>query len=70
MKKKLIILKEKQLNMKQNIAKRKQEEVEEWHREKLNIEKQKCRLLKELLETRTSSKRFKTDDDADSSYDD
>lgn len=55
--------------MKQNIAKRKQEEAEEWHREKLNLEKQKCRLLKELLETRTS-KRFKTDDDADSSYGD
>jgi len=66
--KKLIALKERQLDIKQNIAKRKQEETAEWHRDKLNIEKQKCRFLKELLEIHTSSrsKRFKTD----SSYED
>lgn len=70
MKKKLIVLKERQLDIKQNIAKRKQEEAAEWHRDKLNIEKQKCRLLKKLLDTRTlsHSKRFKTD--RDSSYKD
>lgn len=70
MKKKLIVLKERQLDIKQNIAKRKQEEAAEWHRDKLNIEKQKCRLLRELLDTRTlsHSKRFKTD--RDSSYED
>lgn len=66
MKKKLIALKERQLNIKQNTAKRKLEEAAEWHRDKLHIEKQKCRLLKELLETRTSfnSKKFKTDTDS------
>jgi len=66
--KKLIALKERQLDIKQNIAKRKQEEAAEWHRDKLNIENQKCRFLKELLEIHTSSrsKRFKTD----SSYED
>ncbi|EFN61484.1 hypothetical protein EAG_15488 [Camponotus floridanus] len=69
-KKKLIALKERQLDIKQNIAQRKQEEAEDWHREKLNIEKQKCRLLRELLETRTlsHSKRFKTG--TDNSYED
>jgi len=62
-KKKLIALKERQLDIKQNIAKCKQEEAAEWHRDKLNIERQKCRFLKELLEIHTSSrnKRFKTD---------
>lgn len=69
MKKKLIALKERQLDIKQNIAQRKQEEAEDWQRE-TNIEKQKCRLLRELLETRTlsHSKRFKTG--TDSSYED
>lgn len=70
MKKKFIALKERQLEVKQNIAGRKLEEATEWHRDKLNIEKQKCRLLTELLETRTlsDSKKFKTD--TDSSYED
>lgn len=70
MKRELIALKERQLDIKQNIAKRKYEEAAEWHRDKLNIEKQQCRLLRELLETHTlsSSKKFKTD--TDSSYED
>ncbi|XP_071577570.1 uncharacterized protein [Temnothorax nylanderi] len=46
MKKKLIALKERQLDIKQDIAERKQEEAGEWHRDKLKIEKEKCRLLK------------------------
>lgn len=71
MKKKLIALKERQLDIKDDTAKRKLEETVEWHRDKLNIEKQKCQLLKELLKTRTSyhsKKRNKTD--TDSSYED
>lgn len=68
MKKKLIALKERQLDIKQQTAKRKQEETEEWHRDKLNIENQKCRLRRELLETRTSFRNKKPKTDTDSSY--
>jgi len=51
-KKEKLLLKQKQMLWKETVLKRKMENKDEWHRDRMRMERKKCQLLKDLIQSK------------------